>query len=106
MRDDPPTRYPLPEFRLFPREVPWDTPISDLSGWWLSSTCDEHGTVAYPLRLMAANLGWKRTLRSIVPKLKCKSCGGRPIKVELVEYAGMNDKHPGFREGRLVLIGR
>jgi hypothetical protein len=55
---------------------------------------------------MAANLGWKRTLRSIVPKLKCKSCGGRPIKVELVEYAGMNDKQPGFREGRLVLIGR
>lgn len=96
----PPER---PPFEAFPAEIPLDTPISEL-GWWLGlkcTTCDARGY--YPLRLMAANIGWDRTLRQIVPNLKCKSCGSRPAEVWLHQDAGGDHGRFGAKDSRLRL---
>ena len=107
-RDAPKTRYPFPPDRFghFPDSTPWDTPISELSPWWLRVQCIcDAGTVLYPLRLMAAEIGWERTLRTIVPKLRCRKCGGRPESVAIVERADGDDHTT--REGREhVLVER
>jgi hypothetical protein len=87
-RDD--TRYGFPPEAPavvpWPSEPPWDTPISELNALWLRIECDCGRSSGYPLRLMAARLGWKRTLRTIVPKLICE-CGGRPSSVVLADRA-------------------
>jgi len=106
-RDDPPTRYPLPPEDIsgvLPPTIPWDTPIAELSSCWLAISCDCGTSSLLPLRLMAAQRGWKLTLRSIVPRLRCKQCGGRPGRVVLtVTPAGDGGMHRGG-EG-LVLVG-
>lgn len=84
----PKTRYPLPPerdpFEPFPDTIPWNTPISELQ-WWLEIGCSCGETVKYPLRLMAAEQGWKLTLSAIVPRLRCSRCNSRPETVRLDE---------------------
>lgn len=108
MRGEPKTPYPFPPHdidSLFPEEVPWDLPIADLSRFSVEIACDCHeGVTKYPLRLMAAELGWKRTLRTIVPKLRCKHCGARPLSVALIERAN-GDGHTIPRGRRHELGG-
>lgn len=80
------TKYPMPPDRPapFPDRAPWDTPISELP-FWLEIKCQCGRSTAYPLRLLAARVGWKKTLRSIVPRLKCEAeeCQQRPERVRL-----------------------
>lgn len=82
------TPFPYPPLEgaetIFPDTPPWDTPICRLSNWWFAMTCD-CGTKHHPLRLMAAERGWRLTLRRIVPTLRCKTCGQRPTGVMLVD---------------------
>lgn len=91
MRDrDDKTPYgfpPLLDQRL-PAKIPWDTGIAELTGFCIEIACPDCGTVSMPLRYLAARIGHKRTLRSIVPRLRCKKCGGRP---SLVRLRRMND---------------
>jgi hypothetical protein len=93
------TRYgfpPLLEAEL-PETIPWDVPIHELSGLWLTVVCGGCGTTSQlPLRLMAAEQGWDRTLRQIVPKLRCRNCSGLPSKLELL----VNPADQGFKVGR------
>lgn len=97
----PPERDP---WEPFPAEIPWQVPISDM-GWWLEIVCVQHGTVHMPLRLLAARLGWNRTLAEIVPKLKCQQCGRRPARVLLVSDSSGEHGRAGARVGRLDLSG-
>lgn len=105
-RDDPKTPYPLPPNRdqPVPSVVPWDTEISELSGFWLLTRCECGRSSALPLRLLAAQLGWRKTLRTIVPKLKCKDCGSKPVEVVLTDNPASG---PGGADHRrkLVLVG-
>jgi hypothetical protein len=90
-RDDH-TRYGLPPerapFEPFPAEIPWDTPISDLSSWWLEIRAGDV-TSRYPLRLMAAEQGWQVTLREIVPRLRSAS-NGRPESILLLKRGDLD----------------
>jgi hypothetical protein len=93
-RDDPKTPFPFPDlppaFAPFPDHVGLDTPIADLSGWWLEVRCDcpEAATAAFlPLRLLAARLGWDVPLGSVVRRLKCEKCGQPPLVLDLIESA-------------------
>jgi hypothetical protein len=91
--------FPPERDRDLPEAVPWDRPIHELTGLWLVIRCGGcGGGTEVPLRLMAAEHGWNLTLRTIVPKLRCRveSCRARPSKVELVK----NPADQGFKVGR------
>ncbi len=96
---------PIPAFTSFPEDVPWDVPIHKLAGWWLEVQCPTHFVAAMPLRLLAANAGWNRTLRDVVPRLKCKLCGAAPIKVDFVSYPGGDTGRQGAKTQRHALLG-
>jgi hypothetical protein len=77
------TPHPFPDIieQPFPTEIPWDRPISEMSGWWLEYRGD--GRVgAYPLRLLAAQMGWNVTLRQLVPRIIAKR---KPTELYLVD---------------------
>lgn len=94
---------PLRDIPL-PAEVPWDTHIHLLSGLSIARTCSACNTVGggYPIRLLAAELGWFLTLREIVPRLKCKGCGRRLTRLELAD--GRSDGVPGSKRPSLDLL--
>lgn len=101
------TRYGFPPqrdpYEPFPREIPWDTPISDISGFWLHIE-GAKSTTEYPLRLMAAQRGWNVTLREIVPRLKDEH--GPPLRVLLTDNGTVDFRRSRKPEGRfLVLLG-
>lgn len=82
------TPFPFPPIEgaevRFPEKPPLDVEIFRISNWWLRTTCscgDRH----HPLRLMAAERGWRITLRQVVPLLKCQRCGERPSRVMLID---------------------
>lgn len=93
----PPERAPAAQLSA---EIPWDRPVSELSGLWLDITCGCGRSSMVPLRLVAAEHGWTRTLRQVVGGLKCsgfvagRACGKRAAKVLLVKetYSGGRDK--------------
>ena len=106
MREHPDTPFPIPPqgeaFVRFPESVPWEAPIWTLP-WWLGIKCDCGGGSTYPLRLMAAKIGWRNTLRQVVPRLKCKACGAPPSSVYLVDSPGGDTGRYGATEKRLRL---
>lgn len=93
----PPEANPPPQL---PAEIPWETPISDLAAFWLEVTCSCGRSSTVPLRLVAAEHGWGRTLRQIVVGLKCSGfvaghrCGKPAARILLVRetYSGGRDK--------------
>lgn len=85
MRDRLPKN--LPPF-VEPCELPDDPAASslrDLSGWWLDIRCRCERATAYPLRLMAAEQPHNPRICDVLPRLRCRSCGGRPARVQLVD---------------------
>lgn len=96
-RDDK-TRYGLPPegdpFEPFPTEVPWDRPISEMPRWWLHVTALGGSSARIPLRLLAGQYGWDKTLREIVPKLS--RAGVPPVRVLLISEGGLEiSRNPG-----------
>src|ERR1700761_1371679 len=92
------TPYGFPDLQIsqqLPASIPWDTPIAEMTGLSIEIQCIDHGTVDMPLRYLAAHIGHKRTLRTIVPKLKCRKCGSRPIRALLHQH---NDAAVGAME--------
>lgn len=102
------TRYGLPPeqdaFRPFPVEAPWNVPISELSDLWLRISCVCGTSTGYPLRLLAGEIGWTRTLREVIPKLRCKSCGAHPREILLTSQA--YDKGPKAASHALMVGGQ
>lgn len=89
------TRYGLPPapdpWPVFPGVIPWDTPISELYNFWLEVRCSVCSRATFiPFRRLAADIGWSRTIRDVVPHLSCaglatgKACGGPPALVLFV----------------------
>lgn len=80
--------YPPDAPAVYPIEPPWDVHLYLLAGLWLEGHCT-CGRRLYPLRLMAAERGWKSTLRQIVPRLRCRICQGRPERLTLLDNPAM-----------------
>lgn len=102
------TPFPVPPrdgaLARFPEAIPWTTPIYQMSNWWLEITCSCSGNpMMMPLRLLAARVGWRRTLRDIVPHLKCRHCGRRAANVALTDGSGGDIGRFGARTSRLHL---
>lgn len=106
MRDKIDTPFPMPPIEgaieQFPDRVPWNTPIFQMSNWWLSVAC-QCGEKHVPLRLMAAKIGWRITLREMVPFLRCSTCRQRPRNVQLVDNPGGDVGRFGSKTKRLQL---
>jgi len=100
------TKYGFPPLidQQLPNAIPWDTGIADLTGLCISLKCPTCGTVDVPLRYLAAHIGHKRTLRSIVPKLRCRRCGSRPDSVKLRRMNDHGGGRPGYRASELDLL--
>lgn len=93
---DPPSKYGFPPLngRALPESIPWDTPISELSELWVLKDCADCGEGKVPLRLIAAQRGWKLTLRTIVPRLRCSECGNTLRRARLTaDAAGTGGRH-------------
>lgn len=108
MRGHLDTPFPIPPdgdaFVRFPDKTPWEAAIWTLP-WWLQITCScRLGSVQQPLRLMSAQIGWRVTLRQIVPRLRCKHCGNRPREVWLVDSPRGDEARPGAKEIRHRLL--
>jgi hypothetical protein len=105
----PKTKYGFPDlidpFTPFPEEAPWDVPLAKLAGWWLEIECSDHFETGMPLRLLAANAGWTKTLRQVVPLLKCHSCGKPPVRVDFVSDLGGEGGRHGAAVHRHHLAG-
>lgn len=101
------TRYGLPPqrdpFEPFPTEIPWDAPLSEISGWWLDIHAGDGSSVRYPLRLMAGEIGWTVTLRQAVDRLRRD--GKPPARVLLIAHGGLETKRPNAAGKWLVLVG-
>ena len=99
MPDARKTPFPFPPLEgaevRFPDAPPLDVEIARMSNWWLRLTC-ACGDTHTPLRLLAAERGWRITLRRLVPKLRCKRCGERPASVLLEDTPAEN----GYRSAR------
>ena len=100
------TPFPLPPteggLETFPERVPWGTPIFEMSNWWLTVNC-RCGEKQVPLRLLAAKIGWRITLREIVPFLRCSTCRERPSNVQLVDDPSGDTGRFGAKVKRLQL---
>jgi hypothetical protein len=92
----PPQGSPWAEL---PPSLPWDRPIADMPTFWLRCECKCGHSSALPLRLLAGQLGWRKTLREIVPRLRCSNpgCRAKPGKVLLQRTGGAN-VYEGSRE--------
>lgn len=88
---------PLPEERPpFPAEPPLGSDLAELSSWWLEIRCACGAGVAYPLRLMAAERGWRTPLSAVLPRLRCATCHATPRSVHLVDDpTGGRQRRPG-----------
>lgn len=107
-RDDN-TKFGMPPlgdpFQPFPAEIPWDMPISEMTNWWLEINSGQK-TVRYPLRKMAGERGWQRTLREILPQLRDKDTGSAPDSVYLIASGGFEFRRSRDTEGHYhVLLG-
>jgi len=80
------TRYGLPPDAplVRPIEPPWDVHLHLLVGLWLEGHCT-CGRRLFPLKLMAAEVGWTATLRHVVPRLRCRTCAERPDRLLLLD---------------------
>jgi hypothetical protein len=80
---------PLPDPpRSFPTEPPLTTSLADLSGFWLRISCERcKSDMNYPLRLLAAERGWRTPLRAVLPLFKCSKCGKLPSTIDLIDSA-------------------
>lgn len=100
------TPFPLPPAEgaldRFPDKAPWTTPIFEMSNWWLVVEC-KCGQKQVPLRLMSAQIGWRITLREIVPFLRCSTCRQRPTNVQLVDNPTGDIGRFGAKTKRLQL---
>ena len=98
--------FPLPPaeggLNHFPEQVPWNVPIFQMSNWWLSVDC-RCGEKQVPLRLLAARIGWRITLREVVPFLRCTTCRERPSNVQLVDSPTGDSGKYGATTKRLQL---
>lgn len=74
---------PEPASYLLPTAVPWDDALCDHAPLWLEGKCT-CGRRLYPLGFMAAHLGWRHSLRDVVPRLRCKTCEERPCGWALI----------------------
>jgi hypothetical protein len=103
LEDNP---FPIPPaeggLAAFPERVPWATPIFEMSNWWLTVNCT-CGEKQVPLRLLAARIGWRITLREIVPFLRCATCRQRPTNVQLVDDPSGDVGRFGAKMKRLQL---
>lgn len=97
----PPERDP---FEPFPREVPWDAPISELQ-WSLEINIFEpYRCTRIGLRYLAAHQGWQLTLRELLPRLKHE--GRLPDQVILIKHGGLEFRRAHQTEGTYhVLVG-
>lgn len=106
MRDVTPTPFPFPPLEggevRFPESPPLGVEIFRMSNWWLRITCP-CGDRSTPLRLLAAERGWRVTLRDLVPKLRCSTCGQRPSSVHLEDTAAGEAGRHGARVKSLRL---
>lgn len=89
-RDRIQTRYGFPPEpdppASLPAEVPWDTEIQYLSGFWIKHGCGCGHVGISPLRRMAADHGWRLTLRQVATRYRCRECGGKaPVLLVLVD---------------------
>jgi hypothetical protein len=100
------TPHPFPDIidQPFPTEIPWDRPISELSGWWIEHRCQHNHVGAYPLKLLAAQMGWEATLKQIAPRIVSKHCGERPVVLELVDTPQGDEGRHGAKAKRLSLL--
>ncbi len=98
--------FPLPPaeggIEQFPEHVPWGVPIFQMSNWWLTVNCI-CGEKQVPLRLLAARIGWRITLREVVPFLRCATCRERPSNVQLVDNPTGDNGRFGAKTKRLQL---
>lgn len=68
----------------FPTETPLSAGLAELASWWLEARCG-CGHVAYtPLRLLAAERGWRTRLSDVLPRLRCRHCRAEPERVDLI----------------------
>ena len=60
--------------------------LADLVAWWLEARCGcGCGHVAYPpLRMLAAERGWRTSLGDLLPRLRCRRCRAAPERVDLI----------------------
>jgi hypothetical protein len=85
MRGDQ-TKYGMPPEGgiVRPIEPPWDAHLQLLVGLWLEGRC-KCGRRLYSLRQLAGDVGWTQTLRTVVPRLRCKTCEERPTMLKLID---------------------
>jgi hypothetical protein len=101
MTDRTPHLFPDIVEQPFPTEIPWDRPISEMSGWWLEYRTGNN-VGAYPLRLLAAQRGWNVTLRQIVPRIIAKR---NPDELYLVDTPQGEGGRYGAKALGLSLLG-
>ena len=97
---------PLPDTpRPFPAEPPLKAGLAELAGLWLEVRC-RCGHVAYPpLRLMAAERGWRTPLSGVLPRLRCRRCSAAPHSIDLIaDPADGEIGSPGKAGPRLRLL--
>jgi hypothetical protein len=60
--------------------------VRTLSDWWLETRCGCQACSMIPLRMMVASGFGARSLADVLLKLRCRSCGRRPVGVDLLEH--------------------
>jgi hypothetical protein len=76
---------PIPDVKPpFPTEPPLTLALADLAPWWLELRCGCGHLTYYPLRLLAAERGWRTPLGETLPRLRCARCHAKPATIDLL----------------------
>ena len=76
---------PIPDVKPpFPTEPPLTVALADLAPWWLELRCGCGHLAYYPLRLLAAERGWRTPLGDVLPRLRCAHVTASPRPSTLV----------------------
>ena len=91
----------------FPTTPPLSAGLAELAGYWLDVTCPcKRGLYMLPLRMLAAQVGWRVPLGAVLARLRCRDCGGAPASVTLTDdptnSAGSPSKGPPAHRLRLI----
>lgn len=89
------------------REGFLDAPLRELTSYWLELRCDPaHCTKLsiVPIRMLAVQRGGQLPLQRVIERMRCSSCGARPVHACITDSPIKTAPHPTAQGAKWSVI--